>query len=483
MSQTSEVRADAGKATSLSGFARQTVEFVVVLILCILLFRTFAAEAYIVPTGSMAPTLLGIHRELVCPSCGFRFAVGQDDEHGSRAVCPNCAQDQFDRVPAVVCNGDRVLVQKYLYDFRRPKRWEVAVFHFPNEPIEAYVKRVVGLPGEEIRIAGGDVLVNGRIARKTLKEQRGLRVLVYDHNFLSKDHRRARRWEFRKGSPRDNAPSGWRAVGSTFVRAASAEDDDRIDWVDYRHYDPDRKRYAPIYDFCPYNGADVRGENVVSDLMVEARIIPSPDVREVCVRINSGSDSFVVAIGVRSNEIVVKRRDGRTVAITNVRNALFADRGSNRARLLEASIMDRRLSVAIDGEPIFDPVDYDDPAVGQGPGDRPIGVGASGGGALSVSDFRIYRDIYYTSRLASTPRRPFGVDAPYVLGRDEYFVLGDNSAVSNDSRFWVGSPVVPASLLLGKPFLVHLPGQVVPLQVFGRSVYWVPDPREIRYIR
>jgi signal peptidase I len=36
---------------------------------------------------------------------------------------------------------------------------------------------------------------------------------------------------------------------------------------------------------------------------------------------------------------------------------------------------------------------------------------------------------------------------------------------------------------VGKPFLVHLPGQVVPLQVFGRSLYWMPDPREIRYIR
>ena len=61
-------------------------------------------------------------------------------------------------------------------------------------------------------------------------------------------------------------------------------------------------------------------------------------------------------------------------------------------------------------------------------------------------------------------------------------MLGDNSPVSNDSRFWAGSPVVPGSMFLGKPFLVHLPGQVVALEVFGRSVYWVPDPRRIRYI-
>src|SRR5207302_366608 len=51
------------------GLVRQTLEFLIVLSLCVLVFRTFAAEAYIVPTGSMAPTLLGNHRELTCPNC------------------------------------------------------------------------------------------------------------------------------------------------------------------------------------------------------------------------------------------------------------------------------------------------------------------------------------------------------------------------------------------------------------------------------
>src|SRR4051794_2454080 len=54
---------------------RSTVEFLLVLVMGILVVRAFAAEAYIVPTGSMAPTLLGMHRDILCPNCGKRFSL------------------------------------------------------------------------------------------------------------------------------------------------------------------------------------------------------------------------------------------------------------------------------------------------------------------------------------------------------------------------------------------------------------------------
>ena len=274
---------------------RQTGEFVVVLCLSILIFRTFAAEAYIVPTGSMAPTLLGNHRELACPNCGFRFTLGQDEDGRSgQPTCPNCGQTGMDGVTSVECSGDRVLVQKFLYDFRRPKRWEVSVFHFPGEPSQAYVKRVVGLPGETVRIQRGDVYIDGSIARKAMKEQHGMRVLVYDNNFVPKDASRFPRWTFRQGRPDQGLKSGWTTSETKLVHVGGSEPEKGVDWVNYKHWDPDRGRYSSVHDFSGYNGADVRSANTVADLMVEARVSAGADAKSLSVRIESLSDRFRV---------------------------------------------------------------------------------------------------------------------------------------------------------------------------------------------
>jgi len=482
MSQLTVDQAEPRTAILHSGFVRQTVEFLIALSLGILVIRTFTAEAYIVPTGSMAPTLLGNHEEVTCPNCGIRFALGVDEDGRSgHPVCPNCGKDDLDGVPIVPCNGDRLLVQKGLYDFRRPRRWEVAVFHFPGDPTQAYVKRVVGLPGESVQIVGGDVFINGRIARKSLPEQRAIRILVYDSHYVPRDANRLPRFIFRRGRPRSGLTSGWRAEGARLVHDDVDPGDETIDWVDYRHRDPDRAQYTPIYDFNPYNGGELRGENRVPDVMIEARLVVGSDVPTVDVRLNSGADRFLISLPFGAAKPPQVRRNNQTVALTNA-IPIPAEPATTKSRLLEASIIDHRLSVAVDGVPLFDPIDYDDPAVGYGSEISPFGLGV-GRGSLTIERLKVFRDVFYTSALANTPRRPFGVDEPYKLGRDAFFVLGDNSSVSNDSRFWSRSPVVPGELFLGKPFLVHLPGQVVPLEVFGRSVYWVPDPREIRYIR
>ena len=59
---------------------RETVESVVIAFVLAFLFRTFEAEAFVIPTGSMAPTLMGRHKDLACANCGFEYQVNASDE-------------------------------------------------------------------------------------------------------------------------------------------------------------------------------------------------------------------------------------------------------------------------------------------------------------------------------------------------------------------------------------------------------------------
>lgn len=468
------------------GFApgRSTVEFLIFLLIGVLFFRAFSAEAYIVPTGSMAPTLLGVHRDYVCPNCAKRFSLGIDDfGRVGRPVCPNCGQTELSEAPASDSLGDRLLVQKFLYDLRSPRRWEVAVFQNPADLSQAYVKRVVGLPGESLLLWGGDVYINGAITRKTLEEASAMALRVYDHNYPPKDSARYPRWVARRGDPRSPLDSGWKSEGSNLLRATVPESPSKADWIDYRHWQPDAGNYGPIRDYSPYNGADVPGEHRVSDLIVTAKFAVSTGCDSFSVRVNSGGDRFVVTLPTRGSNSVEVFRNGRKLPILPAASLSPIAPGLRKFRSVQMGVVDRRLSATLDGKLLFAPFDFDDMATGPNWSASPVAFGVTGTGEVIVKDILIDRDVYYTEALAQTPRRPHGVETPFALGPGEFFVLGDNSMVSNDSRFWPGRPVVTSELFLGKPFLVHLPSQAVPLKVFGQDLYWIPDPREIRYIR
>ncbi len=464
---------------------RMMVEFLALLLIGILFARTFVAEAYVVPTGSMAPTLLGLHRSFHCPNCRFLFVLGTDETGLSgMPVCPNCGAN-LTIDPGVDGTGDRLLVQKFLFDLRQPRRWESVVFQNPSNPEQAYVKRVVGLPGETVEIRDGDVLINGEVARKDRAQQRNLRVLVYDQAFPALDSVRFPRWGSRRMNRYARNGSGWKVESSCLVREPDTEPTAGIDWLIYRHWEPELERYGPVRDYLAYNGRELMGENEVHDLMVDTTLRVDSQIDEVLVRMVYRGDRFVASVPVGSAEEVRLSRNGRDVPLvlrpTQWRQRRVLD--PERPLKLELSVVDRRVMLAVDGELVAEPYDFDAPRVSNSASESPVSIGVTGPGRVDVEQFRLYRDVYYTSSLALSPRQPFGVGSPFALGAGDYFVLGDNSAVSNDSRFWERSPVVRAETLLGKPFLVHLPSQAVPLKVFGHQVYWLPDPREIRYIR
>jgi signal peptidase I len=106
---------------------REYVEIIGVALVLALIIRTFIVQAFKIPSGSMIPTLLV---------------------------------------------GDHILVAKSLYGIpipftekkiplTDPKRGDVVVFKFPNDPSKDYIKRIVGIPGDVVEVRGTDVFVNG----------------------------------------------------------------------------------------------------------------------------------------------------------------------------------------------------------------------------------------------------------------------------------------------------------------------------------
>ncbi len=105
-----------------------------IVFLVVFLIRSFVAQPYRVPTGSLEPTVLPNDFLLVTQySYGLRFPIGN-----ARFI-----------------------------DIGEPKRGDIAVFHYPVDPKTDYVKRIVGVPGDHIVYKDKTVYVNGVEAKQT----------------------------------------------------------------------------------------------------------------------------------------------------------------------------------------------------------------------------------------------------------------------------------------------------------------------------
>jgi len=60
-------------------------------------------------------------------------------------------------------DGEYLMVEKLGYYLHPPRRGDVIVFKYPNNPSVNYIKRIIGLPGETVRIENGQVEINGKV--------------------------------------------------------------------------------------------------------------------------------------------------------------------------------------------------------------------------------------------------------------------------------------------------------------------------------
>ncbi len=91
---------------------------------------------------------------------------------------------------------ERIFINKFVYSFEPIERGDVVVFHYPRDPSKSYIKRVIAVPGDHVRIDNGQVYVNGRRLSESyvpaeFADERSFSDLVVPRNsyLLLGDHR------------------------------------------------------------------------------------------------------------------------------------------------------------------------------------------------------------------------------------------------------------------------------------------------------
>ncbi len=472
------------------------------------LIWSLEAEGFVIPTGSMAPTLMGRHKEIVCPECGYVYTVNADREVesvppnlglGPRIQWGTCENCRFEAAvgDAPSFSGDRIYVMKdgvslpFLPGVGRVQlnRWDVAVFKLPEKPEVRYIKRLVGMPDEVLRIQEGDVWVKprdgpGAFERppRPLEHQQAMQVMVYDDRHRAASLREDSSW--RRWSAVE--PGGWtEPEPGTFVpdRGPSAWSELR-----YRHLVPSPEQWQAIRagrrpagparatlitDYTSYNtdlAAADRNDprrasrswlqpHWVGDLTVSMRLTvhePGGGLRLALIR---GGLSYRCEIDLATGDA---RLFHGTIALGPAAQTRIAGPGTYNLTLAN---IDGRLTLWVDrdlpfgdgrrvpaaAEPVL-PTEADL---------EPVRIAAHDA-AIAIDGLVLKRDVYYTlepsepdyanlgeaphydptalfdlladpARFAALTHRP-PRDFPIAPGH--YLMLGDNSPWSSDGRAW-----------------------------------------------
>jgi len=524
-----------------SAAIRETIESVVIAFILAFLFRTFEAEAFIIPTGSMAPTLMGRHKDVECPKCGCPYRISSSSEvtaEGARIVvdgeprsvtagtCPMCRHTATEWGKAPSYNGDRILVGKPRYQFSDPRRWDVIVFKFPGDgETDArtnFIKRLIGLPGETVRIENGDIWIRRpggepdefHLERKPPGKLLAVLQPVFDNRYMPAIAELGwpERW---RPEPTAAGEPGWTSDDRVAFRADGSAPGEN--WLRYEHRIPSFRQWrrfldtgraeeaAPqlITDFMAYDTGrfpndDFRlrglpsypqppenslGEHWVGDLVLCCTVEVLGESGELVLELRKGGRQFQCRVDVATGRatLAISGEDAADFQPT----AATGIRGPGRHEL-RYSNCDNQLLLWVDGRLVsFDAsTAYDERLRNHKAADgdlQPIGI-ASVGAALEISDLNVMRDIYYIA-LKETPYREHA-HVDFDLEEDQFFVLGDNSAFSKDSRLWGhDNHYVPRELLIGKALFIYWPHSYDRIPYLDIPFPFFPNFKDMGFVR
>jgi len=474
-----------------------TLEWLVTAFLLAFVVRAFVVEAFRIPTGSMAHTLMGAHFRLRCSQCGYKYDYGFVPERYKLAQdtiprgdippmntrCPSCGNYQPAGGSMPIANGDRILVLKCLYQFFEPKRWDVIVFKNPLDPTINYIKRLVGRPGETVEIIDGDVYIDGRIARKPPKVQRELWFPVYNNDYqpikpadgLFNGHA----W---KGSPFRVEDSKWQIDSEHPTRFTLNSAPEDVQWLSY-----DTSRGNDFRATYAYNYAgDYRYRPYSSDLMTRFYVRTGSSRGRIGVSLGKYLARYKGWVDFQKGQMVITRVfDGReTVLQSRTVEGVVLEKPA----MLKFANVDHLLTLEFGDQKLYFDLGRDPNDAGPIREDVPPQVEIFGSGELTIWHVAIFRDIHYTNPYSGSWASRGN---PFRLGADEFFALGDNSPNSQDSRAWrrrgrgnngvsYRPGVVPRDYLVGKALFVYWPSFFRP---YGKRVpVFIPNVGRMRFI-
>ncbi|MEQ9461913.1 MAG: signal peptidase I [Phycisphaeraceae bacterium] len=506
---------------------KETLESLVIAFVLAFVFRAYVVEAFVIPTGSMAPTLLGQHVRVMSEQSGYGYEVDVPEIpqmiERFRQVGP---LDPMTGAPSRMINpavspGDRILVLKYLYEFAEPRRWDVVVFKDPKDPKTNFIKRLIGLPEEEIAILDGNLYTreagktsdrDWRIARKSdrPKVQNAVWQPIYHSQYVPLDEgSRSRRGSGAPGWENPWKPSeasAWEVDNQRMFRLRSDEGALRFDFA-AGNYGEHWARYA-YNQFSPETT-----DEQIEDIRLSVHLTPNeagqevwlettarlddPAMRDERLRVTVASDGTVLL------EAPDREDQGRRLLTQGKIDPLEGKHDVH----LEWWVVDQQVILWMDGDQILTwsfELPLEDLMRRGAPDELPsIALGMSGGSAV-IHRIELDRDLYYSSSLSRGPiyarsgliRVSTAVQgSPLTLGPDEFFCVGDNGPRSNDGRYWTdvdpwvetryfdpqadGRGIVPRRLLVGKAFFIYFPA---PYAVAGNRWNVIPNFGDMGFI-
>lgn len=358
------------------------------------MLKYFVVEAYQIPSGSMQPTLMGSPEASVF---------------------------------------DRILVDKFSFHVRDPERWEVCVFKYPLDRSKSFIKRLVGMPGEELRVQFGDLWTRSDASQPWTVLRRPEPVQEAVWKKLDPAEQRYVAWKPDAGARTwvTHGRAGFEARGKGAMRIPAEGDSIRDLYCDGYpdSMTPKLKQSDRVRREVP------SGFNDVGDVRVEGRIEARENLRAFTIELREGERiySFVLPGPAAKGDWAPWKVDlpasSKAYPAQPDSNVLVKAEGAEERQKLTAGKrvefaaqnMDDLLQLELDGEVVWQ---IEVPAAA----DQRSSITLRFDGDADLDELQVYRDIFYT--------QGGGMLAEFKIPADSYVMMGDNTQDSSDSREW-----------------------------------------------